>query len=400
MLSNSGTTSKRIFKTAMAILLAIAVFVVSTPELNSRADNTKIAELEAKIKEAKAQKDATQSKINESKKELETLNTTTTTLKGTLNGLNAELSQVCDNLSNIESRIETKNAEIDEMSLELAEAIDIQEEQYKAMKLRIKYMYEKQDYALFESVMGSRSFSDFLNKNDYFEALTAYDRRMLDEYKETCRVIGEAKDLLEEQRKELDGLHEEALNEQNRVSELVSRTANTISDYRDEIEETEQEMAAHEEVLATQKANLSALQAELAEERRLSELANKSAWRDISQVSFAEGDRYLLANLIYCEAGNQPFEGQVAVGAVVMNRVMSSVFPNTVVEVIYQRRQFSPAGSGRLALALARDDATASCYSAADAAMAGQTTVSNCLFFRTPIDGIDYKYKIAGHIFY
>lgn len=107
----------------------------------------------------------------------------------------------------------------------------------------------------------------------------------------------------------------------------------------------------------------------------------------------------LLGALIYCEAGNQPYEGQVAVGAVVINRVLSSVFPDTVVGVIYQNKQFSPVASGRLALALAEDHATAACYRAADEAMAGATTVGNCLFFRTPIDGLTGT-QIGGHIFY
>lgn len=102
-------------------------------------------------------------------------------------------------------------------------------------------------------------------------------------------------------------------------------------------------------------------------------------------MTFADGDRYLLANLIYCEAGNQPYEGQVAVGAVVINRVLSSVFPDTVVGVIYQNKQFSPVASGRLALALAEDHATAACYRAADEAMAGATTVGNCLFSERPL---------------
>lgn len=55
-----------------------------------------------------------------------------------------------------------------------------------------------------------------------------------------------------------------------------------------------------------------------------------------------------LASLIFCEAGNQPYEGQVAVGAVVMNRIKSSSYPDTMEEVIYQSGQFSPAMSGWL----------------------------------------------------
>ena len=56
--------------------------------------------------------------------------------------------------------------------------------------------------------------------------------------------------------------------------------------------------------------------------------------------------RELFARLIQCEAGEEPYEGQVAVGAVVMNRVRSGAYPNTVKGVIYASGQFTPAGSG------------------------------------------------------
>ena len=127
--------------------------------------------------------------------------------------------------------------------------------------------------------------------------------------------------------------------------------------------------------------------------------AANAAWRDISEVSFSEGDLYLLANLIYCEAGGEPYEGQLAVGAVVMNRVLSSKFPDSIIGVIYQNKQFSPVASGRLDLALATNKATESCYKAAEEAMSGKTNVGTCLFFRTPIPGLTGT-QIGGHIFY
>ena len=83
----------------------------------------------------------------------------------------------------------------------------------------------------------------------------------------------------------------------------------------------------------------------------------------------------------------------------VINRVLSSVYPNTVSGVIYQKSQFSPAGSGRLALALAQNKATDSCYRAADEAMAGVTNVGGCVYFRTPIPGLT-GIQIGNHIFY
>ena len=380
-----------------AALMAAAVLMGEISYVPAYAD--KISELEEKIKQAKEEKTKTQNAIEANKKEISSLNQTATSLRGTLNNLNSELSEVSDNLASLEDQIENKNAEIEETTADLEEAIKIENDQYAAMKIRIKFMYEKQNYAIMESLFGSSNFSDILNRTNYFESLAAYDRKMLDRYKETHRVVEEAKLLLEDEKEELDSLRDDAVEEQNRVSGLVAQTANSITGYESEIAQTEQEMAEQEAQKAEQEANIAELQKELAEERRLSELAKRSAWRDISQVTFAEGDRYLLANLIYCEAGNQPYEGQVAVGAVVMNRVMSAVFPDTVVGVIYQNRQFSPVGSGRLALALARDDATAACYQAADAAMSGQTTVGNCLFFRTPIEGLT-GIQIGGHIFY
>lgn len=385
------------FKAFTVAVLAAVVLMGSIPTATAYSD--KISELEERIKKAKEEKAQTQSAIDENKKEIKELNSTTNSLRGTLDNLNSELTQVSENLEDLSQKIDAKNLEIEDMQKELEEAIEIEEEQYASMKVRIKYMYEKQNYAILESLFGAASFSEILNRNNYFESLTAYDRRMLLQYKDTVRVVEEAKAMLEDEKAELDGLHAEAEAEQGRVSGLVSETAGSIKNYESEIAQTEKEMQEQEAQKAAQEADIAALQKELEEERRLSELAHRSAWRDISQVSFAEGDRYLLANLIYCEAGNQPFEGQVAVGAVVMNRVMSAVFPDTVVGVIYQNRQFSPVGSGRLALALARNDATSACYSAADAAMQGQTTVGNCLFFRTPIEGLT-GIQIGGHIFY
>ncbi len=386
-----------IFKAAALVMTAV-LLVYHFPEVVVIADN-KIDELEARIKEAKEEKEQTQERIKANRAEIDTLSSTATSLKGALNDLNAELTDVSNNLEEIEMAIVDKNAEIEQMELDLEEAIRIEDDQYEAMKIRIKYMYEEQNYDLMETLFGSANFSDFLNRSSYFESIAAYDRKKLDEFRHTREVVAEAKAMLEEEKADLDELKALAEEEQDRVMKLVNKTSNSLNNYENEITETEREMQENEAMLAEQQANITALQKELEEERRLRDLANRSAWRDISQVTFAEDDRYLLANLIYCEAGNQPYEGQVAVGAVVINRVLSSVFPDTVVGVIYQNKQFSPVGSGRLALALARNDATAACYSAADAAMSGTTTVGNCLFFRTPIEGLT-GIQIGGHIFY
>lgn len=389
---------KRAERKVIAVIMAAVLLACIFPTA-AYADNDKISALEEQIRKNKEEQEQTEGKIGESKEELENLQQTTEGLKGQLNNLNSNLTEVSNNLAELEEQIKTKNEEIEQTNVELAEAREVEATQYAAMKKRIQFMYEKQDYVLLEMLFGAASFSDLLNRNDYIEQLSKYDREQLEEFKATRTGIEEKEAKLEQEKKELDELKVEVEAEQSRVAGLVSQTSGKISSYQNEISSTEAEMLAYEKQLAEQKNNLAQLQKELEEERRLSQLAAQSAWRDISEISFADGDRYLLANLIYCEAGNQPYEGQVAVGAVVMNRVMSSVFPDTVVGVIYQNKQFSPVASGRLALALSEDHATAACYRAADEAMSGKTTVGNCLFFRTPIEGLSGT-QIGGHIFY
>lgn len=385
-------------KKGIAAVMAAVLLVCAYP-VTAYADNDRINELEEEIRQKREEQEQTKGKIDESKEELESLQETTEGLKGQLNNLNADLTEVSNNLADLEEKITAKNEEIEQTQRELDDAREVEQEQYAAMKKRIQFMYEKQDYVLLDMFFGAASFSDFLNRNDYIEQLSVYDREQFEKYKETREGIEETEAQLQEEKEELDKLKVEVEAEQSRVAGLVSQTSGKISNYQNEISSTEAEMLEYEKQLQEQKNSIEQLQKELAEERRLSQLAAQSAWRDISGISFADGDRYLLANLIYCEAGNQPYEGQVAVGAVVINRVRSAVFPDTVVGVIYQNKQFSPVASGRLALALAEGHATNACYRAADEAMAGATTVGDCLFFRTPIEGLT-GIQIGGHIFY
>lgn len=111
-------------------------------------------------------------------------------------------------------------------------------------------------------------------------------------------------------------------------------------------------------------------------------------------MSVNASDEKLLATIIWCEAGNQARVGKVAVGAVVLNRVRSSSFPNTIKEVIYQSGQFTPVATGVFARALA-NGVPESCYEAARAALAGENPVGSCLFFQRGGTGM----QIGDHRF-
>ena len=114
-----------------------------------------------------------------------------------------------------------------------------------------------------------------------------------------------------------------------------------------------------------------------------------------SSSDISSSDLDLLAALIYCEAGNQPMEGKIAVGQVVMNRVASGSFANTIHDVIYESGQFTPAYSGQLAGVIG--SAPSDCYDAALAAMNGEGTVGGALYFNT---GSGKGTQIGDHQFY
>ena len=344
-----------------------------------------------KLQEAEDEKKKTEAELGQTKDELQNLNKEKEALQGQLNTLNNQLQEVSNKLEELERMITEKEAEIETTKAELAEAKATEEWQYECMKKRIQFIYETQDYIMLEMLFSSASFSDLINRSDYIEQLSEYDR------KKQLIALAEAK--LEDEKKELDDYRAQVEVEKSCVSGLVSKTSTSVAGKKNEISQAESEALAYEQQLIEQEESIKELQEKLSEEIRLSQLAAQSSWRDISEVNFAEGDRYLLANLIYCEAGGESFAGQVAVGAVVINRVLSSVYPDSVVGVIYQGGQFSPVASGRLAAALAGGSATASCYQAADEAMKGNTNVGNCVYFRTPIEGLN-GIQIGGHIFY
>lgn len=136
------------------------------------------------------------------------------------------------------------------------------------------------------------------------------------------------------------------------------------------------------------------------EERKAAEeaqrLAEEQAAAEAQAASVAASEQELLAALIYCEAGNQPYEGQVAVGAVVMNRVKSGVYPNTITDVIYQSGQFGPAMTGWLDSVLASGSYSDTARQAAADAIAGSNPVGDCLYFGNGNWGI----QIGDHYFH
>lgn len=92
--------------------------------------------------------------------------------------------------------------------------------------------------------------------------------------------------------------------------------------------------------------------------------------------NYSQGELLLLAKLVYAEAAGEPYVGKVAVAAVVLNRVRSSIFPNTINKVVYEPWQFSCIGNWMFNSYPPQD-----CFDAAKDALAGWDPTGGALFY-------------------
>lgn len=186
------------------------------------------------------------------------------------------------------------------------------------------------------------------------------------------------------------------------VSEkLVNITEKELQHAQEEAAEAEEERLAAEAAEAVRLAAEAAAEAERVAAEEAARAARAAAaqtvtWTQEEAVAVSYSEQELLAALIYCEAGNQPYEGQVAVGAVVMNRVRSGSYPNSISEVIYQSGQFGPAMSGWLDRVLANGGYSDTARQAAADALAGSNPIGDCLYFGCG----NYGTKIGDHWFH
>ena len=134
-----------------------------------------------------------------------------------------------------------------------------------------------------------------------------------------------------------------------------------------------------------------------AEQASLRSVSSSSSASVSSASAVSSSDLTLLSAIIFCEAGGESYAGQVAVGAVVLNRVKSSSFPNSISGVVYQSGQFSPVANGALSRALSNGNYR-HCTSAAQAALAGSDNTGGAKFFHR-VNGAA-GLVIGNHVFY
>ncbi len=286
-------------------------------------------------------------------KEFSSVQEKASSLQTELDGINKELASISEEIADTQMQTEMMSAEILRTEDSLRAAQEDENKQYEDMKARIKYMYETGDATLLELLFSADNMADFLNKAEFVQNVSDYDREMLDKLTAISDDIAAKEKTLKAQK--------------NALGDLKTR----LDKRQKELEAKAKETSTDLEALKVQIQNTSSNVVMSTDGRIVRGTAMK--------VSVEE--EKLLAAIIECEA-YQDYNSLLAVATVIMNRVNDSRFPNTIAEVVYASNQFEPVTLGSLDAVLSRGPSNLSCQVAEDAlAGAKLASVADCYFF-------------------
>ena len=210
-------------------------------------------------------------------------------ISGSLSDLEDEKSGIDSEISDLNSQIVEILASIDLMKEDIAQkeeeiaiaqeeydaAVAREQEQYEAMKKRIRFLYEKGDQTYTQLIFESRDISDMLNKADYIERLYEYDRKMLQEYQDTKQQVADLKEQLEGEKDELEAQKYELEEEQAAAEEMLAEMKAESSNYEVQIAQAKQQAAAYKALIKQQDAEIKRLEEEA--RKKAEEEARKKA---------------------------------------------------------------------------------------------------------------------------
>lgn len=281
------------------------------------------------------------------------------TLRSELSGINEEILALNEEMQSAQMQIEILDGEIARSEDALALAEKDQEKQYSDMKNRIRYMYENGNATLLEMLFSAENMTDFLNKADFIENLSEYDRNAFEDLKQVSQDIEDQKNILEQQQVSLTDLQNDLIARKSELQKKADATATNLEEVSRKLNEARQA-----EALRAQQA-----------------ASGGNSIVTGGAVSASASDVTLLAAILQCEAA-QDYNSLLAVATVIMNRVQSPRFPNTISGVIYAKGQFEPVWTGRLDRVLKNGPTSLSIQVAQDAINGSRlASVSHCYYF-------------------
>lgn len=251
--------------------LLLAMTLLATTVISSGATNvtsSTIKEMENKIKNAESEMNSLKNSLSNVQSLVKSLEKEKSSLTNYVSQLDATLELIEVKIADLQNQITQKEAEIVDTQNQLEQAKVTEESQYEAMSSRIKYIYEQGDMEYFELILQANSFSDLLNRMTYVEAMTQYDRDMLDEYIANRQYIALCEEQLQTEKEYLDTMKVCVENEQAAVEALIVTKNQEIEAYESSISNKEQAIKEYEAEIAEQNEIIKQLEAAVEEEKK------------------------------------------------------------------------------------------------------------------------------------
>ena len=270
--------TKRLQK-ILCVLFAMTIFFASTVQV--WADT--IEELRNRVQQNQAELNNITGQISGLEDEQDLIEEVIQDLDAELVNLYTEIGLLEEQIAEKEDAITVKVGEIDVAQAEFEAAAQVEAEQYEAMKLRIKYMYEQGNDSYVELLLTSGSMSDMLNKVEYIEDLYAYDRKMLAEYQyvkeqvaEMKRQLEEDKASLEEDKTSLEADKSSLASQQTYLNGILDQKKAESANYAAEIAEAKKKAQTYKNQIAADNKKIQQLEEE---ERRKLAAKNSSSYQ-------------------------------------------------------------------------------------------------------------------------
>ena len=253
----------------------------------------------------------------ETQKQLDSANESISSITEQKKGITAEINQLDDllveiiaSVSMIEDEIEEKREQIEETKAELEIAKQKEKEQYEAMKIRLKYMYEHGGTDSYtEMLIASRGISDALNRSDYIEKVYEYDKNMLDEFVKAKEAVEKIKLQLEEEESELLTSQYELEREKEEMDALIEEKKQQQKDFETQLAKAKQEAATYKAKIKQQNAEIKKIQEEEARKAAAAAASSSTSKSDLIKNSTGSASGKEIANYACQFVGNPYVSG-------------------------------------------------------------------------------------------
>ena len=267
-------------------LILILILALSTTHT---AYATSVSDLQKQRQEKENEKKGTQGQLDSLNDQINDLSVEKEDVEAQISGLTSQIAEIMASVSLLEDEIADTEEQIKQAQKDYDAAKEKEDAQYRAMKKRIQYLYEKGETSYIELLMAAKSWSDMLNKAEYVQEIYTYDRNMLDDYAATVKQVAALKESLEEQKSELQAAEYELEQEKASLQESLDEQKAIAADYDVQLAKAKQEAAAYKAKIKQQNAEIqklaSAEQAKKAEEeakRKAAEQKNNSSSQNSS----------------------------------------------------------------------------------------------------------------------